>query len=353
MIEMAVKTKRPLLQEVINTCSQLNIPAQAVLELTYRCNLHCVHCYVDLNETDELTTVEWKNVIDELKAASTMYLLFTGGEIMLRPDLLDIATYAHHNGFMLGFLTNGTMLTPATCRAIAEFKPFSMGISLYGATAATHELVTGIPGSFQKTIAGIKMLVDAGLVPTVQTLIMKYNLNELASMKMLVESLGATFRINMGMGPTKTGRNSPFQYEPDEVATEDYGWWLKSPHLQDCGGPCLCKAGKALCSISPHGDVFPCIMFPLKLGNLRKSSFESIWHGEPRIELQNLRSMTHSDLSSCNACELKTYCQRCTGIAYLESGNVGGVSPSACRQAKTRQQLSRAMGGAKCPKNLI
>jgi len=353
MIETAVKTRRPLLQEVVAMCSRLNIPAQAVLELTYRCNLHCVHCYVDIDETDELTTVEWKDVIDQLKAAGTMYLLFTGGEIMLRPDLLDIAAYARRNGFMPGFLTNGTMLTPATCQAIAELKPFYVGISLYGATAAIHELVTGVPCSFEKTIASIKMLIGAGLVPTVQTLIMKYNLAELAQIKALVKGLGATFRITMGMGPTKTGREFPLQYEPDEEVTEDYGRWQEIPHLEECGGPGLCKAGKAMCSISPHGDVFPCVMFPLKLGNLRKSSFESIWRVQPRTELQDLRTMTRSDLSSCNACELKTYCQRCTGIAYLESANAGGISPSACRQARTRRQLSRAMGGITCPKNLI
>jgi radical SAM protein with 4Fe4S-binding SPASM domain len=353
MIETAVKTRRPLLQEVVATCSRLNIPVQAVLELTYRCNLHCVHCYVDRIENDELTTVEWKDVIDQLKAAGTMYLLFTGGEIALRPDLLDIAFYARRNGFMPGFLTNGTMLTHATCQALAELKPFSLGLSLYGATAATHESVTGVLGSFEKTIAGIRMLTATGLVPTVQTLVMKCNLAELEQIEALVKSLGAIFRLNMGMGPTKTGQEFPLQYEPNEEVTEDCGWWRVSPHLEECGGPGLCKAGKAMCSISPHGDVFPCVMFPLKLGNLRKSNFESIWRVQPRTELQYLRLMTRSDLSSCNICELKTYCQRCTGIAYLESGNAGGVSPSACRQARTRYQLSRAIGGIKCQKNLI
>jgi radical SAM protein with 4Fe4S-binding SPASM domain len=346
MSEVEVKQRRPLLQEVIGMCSRLNIPAQAVAELTYRCNLRCAHCYVDLTESDELNTEEWKDVIDQLKTAGTMYLLFTGGEITLRPDLLDIASYARHNGFMPGFLTNGTMLDAATCRAIAELKPFSIGLSLYGATAAVHESVTGVTGSFENTLAGIRMLREAGLVPTVQTLVMKNNLNELAEIKILIESLGARFRINMGMGPSKRGNGFPFRYDPDENDIADRRWWHEGPQPDECQEPGPCKAGKAMCSISPHGDVFPCVMFPMKLGNLRLSSFESIWRLEPTTELNNLRSMTYSDLSNCNKCKLKTYCQRCTGIAYRESGNAAGVSPSACRQAKTRWLLSGAKGGA-------
>ncbi|OGO32911.1 MAG: hypothetical protein A2Z29_01590 [Chloroflexi bacterium RBG_16_56_11] len=353
MTDTAVVARRPLLQEVIATCSKLNIPAQAVLELTYRCNLRCAHCYVDLEGYDEMTLGEWKNVIDQLKAAGTMYLLFTGGEITLRPDWLDIAIYARRSGFMPGFLTNGTGLDPAACRALARLKPFSLGISLYGATAAIHESVTGQTDSFAKTIAGIKMLVDAGLVPTVQTMIMKNNQSQLAQIQSLVESLGARFRINMGMGPTKTGRDFPFRYEPSEEAGGGDAWWGESPHPDICGEPGLCKAGKAMCSISPDGDVFPCVMFPLKLGNVRQTDFETIWRGEPDTELQRLRSMTRSNLVACNACQLRQYCQRCTGIAYRESGDAGGVSPSACRQAKTRRQLSGETGGVICPKNLM
>ena len=342
MSETMVETKAPLLQKMLHTCTQLTIPAQAVLELTYRCNLKCIHCYVDRHEPYELTFEEWKDVIDQLKAAGTMYLLFTGGEIMIRPDMLDIARYARSNGFMPGFLTNGTMLTPSICQAIAELKPFSLGLSLYGATETTHESVTGVPGSFRKTLDGIKMLTEAGLVPTVQTQIMKNNLGELEQIKKIVQNLGAKFRINMGMGPSKSGMDYPFQCEPDEIDMAMCDWWREVPNQGKCGDPGQCKAGKAMCSISPQGDVFPCIMFPLKLGNIKETSFESLWMLDPSITLQHIRSITRDDLSTCNSCDLRTYCQRCTGIAYLESGIAEGISTSACRQAKLRWRLSRA-----------
>lgn len=332
--------QHPLMQEVMKKCSGLNIPIQVALELTYRCNLQCAHCYIDISEADELTLEEWKGVLDQLKAAGTMYIALTGGEIMVRQDFLDIATYARRNGFLISFMTNCTLVTPYLSRAIAELQPFTVGTSLYGATAATHEAVTRVSGSFQRTLAGIKLFVDAGLIPTVQTIAMKTNIAELSQMKEVVESVGATVHIEVGMAPSKTGALFPFQYEPVAEDLLDCRWLVHASDRINNAEPQLCRAGKSYCSISPEGNVFPCLMFPMKLGNLRQSSFESVWRLEPRAELRYLRSMRRSDLYACNGCELVAYCDRCTGSAYLESGRADGPSPSACRQAEMRWRLA-------------
>ena len=344
------KIPRPLLHQVIGRFSRLNIPAQVTLELTYRCNLRCAHCYIDLAETDGLSLKEWQGVIDQLKSAGAIYLLFTGGEIMVRPDFLDIARYARHNGFFVAFLTNFTLVTPAISQAIAQLRPFSIGTSLYGATAATHETVTKVPGSFQWTLGGIKQMVSAGLVPVVQITVMKTNVAELPRMKELVESLGAVARFSTSMTPSKTGSHFPLQYQPDINELLSCGSYqdILGPHRP---GALLCQAGRGICSISPHGDVFPCIMFPMKLGNLRHSSFNSIWRLEPCAELLYLRSMRRSDLYACKECELNAYCQRCAGIAYIESGRADGPSPSTCRQVQTRWRLNQATEVRPCQEN--
>jgi radical SAM protein with 4Fe4S-binding SPASM domain len=334
--------KQPLLHEMVAKCAQLHIPIQAALELTYRCNLHCSHCYVDLKETDELSVEEWKRVLDQLKAAGTLYLLLTGGEITVRADFLEIATYARHNGFFIGLLTNCTLVTPAMAQEIARLRPFVIGTSLYGATSTTHEKVTGVPGSFQKTLEGISRLVADGLKPTVQVMLMKINVAEVEQIEKLIGRLGAQTRINIGMAPSKTGAEFPFKHEPQAEELLGCNWQAECQAPEASDGSHLCKAGKASYSVSPHGDVFPCIMFPMKLGNLRQSSFDSIWRLEPCAELRYLRSMRRSDLYACNECKVRAYCQRCTGSAYLESGRMDGVSPSACRQAQIRWRLNQA-----------
>ena len=352
MNERSIKPERPLLQKVIDKCSKLNIPAQVVLELTYRCNLRCVHCYVDLDGNDELTSVEYKRVLDQLKAAGTIFLLFTGGEIMVRNDFLEIAAYARYKGFIPGFLTNCTLVTPEISRALAKLRPFSVTTSLYGATPATHESVTLVPGSFERTLEGIKLLVSAGVVPIVQTLIMKTNLNEVTQIKTLVERLGAEARISMDITPSKTGADFPFRYEAEGEELAGCHWNPDILESIDDAGPGPCKAGKAICSISPQGNVFPCPMFPLKLGNVKQSSFDSIWHLQPCAELRSIRSITRSDFDICNTCQLRAYCHRCSGVAYLESGHADAPSPSACRQAQARYRLSQLKEVKVCQKSI-
>ena len=337
------ETKRPFRQEIAEKCLQLNIPFEATLELTYRCNLRCAHCYVDLVENDELSFEEWKGVLDQLKAAGTMFLMLTGGEIMVRSDFLDIVNYARRSGFFIDFLSNCTLITPDIVRAIAEMKTRALGTSLYGATAATHDSVTGVPGSFERTLEGIRLLVSAGVATTVQTVAMKANVNELAQIEELVQSLGARPKIGTGMAHSKTGSDFPLQLEPGEEDLMNCGWQQHTTGSTEDYDFLLCKAGKGVCSVSPRGDIFPCIMFPLKLGNLREKSFDAIWRLEPRAELRYLRSMGRSDLYVCRSCELSSYCERCTGSAYLESGQkeIDGPSPSACRQARKRWRLTQ------------
>jgi radical SAM protein with 4Fe4S-binding SPASM domain len=345
---MVKKAAGSLMHDVLLQCSRENVPAQAVLELTYRCNLRCSHCYVDVAEPDELTTEEWLSVIDELKAAGTIFLLFTGGEITLRRDLLEIAGYARRSGFFVGFLTNGSIMTPELARGIAGLKPFSVATSLYGATAKTHEYVTGREGSFQSTLEGIRLLVESGLAPTVQVLAMKSNLSELDRTIELVAGLGARAKIDLGLAPTKSGNEFPFRLEPGPADFTRCGWRPGAPAKDEAACQGTCKAGRAICSVSPSGNVFPCIMFPLKLGNLRYSSFDKIWGLEPRVELRYLRSIKRTDLDACGKCDLAAYCQRCTGIAYLESGRMIGPSPSACRQARVRWRLNKATEVTSC-----
>jgi radical SAM protein with 4Fe4S-binding SPASM domain len=341
--DLAPKPDQSLLEQVMMRCSQLNIPVQSVLELTYRCNLRCTHCYIDNHQSDELSFEEWKEVLDQLKKAGTIFLVLTGGELTVRDDFLEIARYAYKSGFRLGFMTNCTLITPTISKALAMLKPYSIVTSLYGANSKTHEFITQVPGSFEKTLEGIKLLIGDGIVPTVQTLIMKNNLSELRQIEDLVERLGAKPLINMAMAPSKMGADYPFHNEPTEEEIVSCRWNIRGQIVFEQSGPGLCKAGKAACSISPCGDVTPCPMFPLKLGNLKQSLFETIWRLEPCTELRYLRSMTLSDLQDCNACQLRRYCRRCTGVAYLESGRANGSSPSACRQSRVRCRLSQAM----------
>ena len=132
------------------------VPLAGTIELTRRCNHHCRHCYNNLPAGDskalaeELNTDELLRILDELAASGCVWLLFTGGEILLRPDFLEIYIYAKERGFLITLFTNGTLITPQLADELARRRPFSIEITLYGATPETYERVTGVPGSFSR-----------------------------------------------------------------------------------------------------------------------------------------------------------------------------------------------------------
>lgn len=343
MSAVAVEAKPvPFLHRVTRIAAERLVPLQVALELTYRCNLRCAHCYVDSElrrgSPNELSTSEWLGVLDQLEAAGTLYLLLTGGEVLTRPDFFDIAQAARRRRFRLVILTNGTLVDAEVARRFKALEPGRVGTSLYGATRETHEALTGRRGSFAATIQGIRHLVANNLSVAVQVTGVDRNIHEAEAVEQLIRELGASPSLSYSLAPTKACALSPQQLEASEDALAAL---LQSPLMDrptepDRKAMGLCKAGRCTCSISPTGDVFPCLLMPLAMGNLREQGFATLWRTRPAEGLTQLRSMTAADLDECAGCALAGVCRRCPGVALSETGSLTGCSPSACRYASAR-----------------
>ena len=138
------------------------------------------------------SSASWIEVTD----AGCLWLLLTGGEPLLRRDFLDIYTYAKRKGLILTLFTNGTLITPRIADYLAEWRPFNIEITLYGATQETYERVTGIPGSYARCRRGIDLLLERKLPLNLKTMVMTLNHHELDQMKSLAASLGVQFRFD-------------------------------------------------------------------------------------------------------------------------------------------------------------
>ncbi len=336
---------RPLLQGVMDRAANCLVPIQVSLEVTHRCNLACKHCYVDVPAGDELSFSEIKNILDQLAEAGTMYLMLTGGEPLIRRDFFDIAFYARERGFITILLTNGTLITPDIAREIKRLEPASVGLSLHGATPDTHDGITGRHGSLVATIRAVELLKSLGILVSLQTLLMDSNIHEVEAIKSLAQKLGVYHRFGHEFVPTRSGSLAPYQYEAD--FTELCCYFDHEKAREDVVGPKekgVCKAGQGTCSISPTGDVFPCLLMPMKVGNLRETSFAEIWRTNPSPELTYLRSITWQDLSVCKECNLAKYCRRCMGVAFSETGELTKPAPSACRYAALKSELLKRKG---------
>src|SRR5579859_2454311 len=144
-------------------------PMDVSIEITRRCPLTCLHCYNNLPMGDlgaknhELTTAEHKQLLDELHAAGTLWILYTGGEIFARKDFLEIYTYAKQKGFLITLFTNGTLIDEKVADYLAQYRPLGIEITLYGATKETYERLTGITGSYERCMRGIRLLMERNL----------------------------------------------------------------------------------------------------------------------------------------------------------------------------------------------
>jgi radical SAM protein with 4Fe4S-binding SPASM domain len=328
------------------------IPLSGSIELTFRCNLRCQHCYVahghaGLPGQAELSTAEWQRILAEIAAQGALWLLITGGEPLIRRDFEEIYLYAKKQGFLVTLFTNGTLLTERTADLLAEWRPFRVEITLYGHTQETYERVTGIPGSHARCLRGIELLLERGVPLNLKTMLMTLNKHELWQMKAFAESLGADFRFDplLNAGLDRQSRPKHLRLSPPEVVRLD----LQDPERvkefrrfgsQFVGKPAdprylfHCGAGLQSFHIDPYGQLSVCMMARAQEYDLRSGSFH---HGWDEF-LAGVRFQPPQGEYPCSRCDLISLCGQCPGWADMESGACQRPVEYLCQVAHLRAE---------------
>jgi len=334
-----------LITKVRRKYRDLFIPWIMHFELTYRCNLHCQHCYVVPEKVEpELEYGEVIRIIQQIRELGTPAIAFSGGEIFLRNDILKILEFAAPN-FILILLTNGTLITPEVASKLKKLRVAQVEVSLYAGRAQIHDKITGVAGSFDRTMNGLKALKKEGIHTVIKCLVMKENINEYAGLKKIAESLQARLQVGWLIIPKTDGSTKPLEYAVDDKDYDKYfsKWMDKKPDVEVeretasnnfyFKGREPCTAGKSVCSISPYGIVHPCVTLPWNLGSLRKRSLKEIWLTDPCEKLKRLRALRISDFKQCSNCDIRSLCTPCLGKNYLDTGDILKCSADYCRQA--------------------
>lgn len=319
-----------------------NVPLQAFIELSQRCNELCKHCYLSVEARRHgggLRTEEVKSILDQLAEAGCLYVVFTGGEVLLRRDFFELGEYARAKRFGLVVFTNGTLITEEKADRLAALGPSEVDISLYGACAETHDWVTNLPGSFTLSVAAIRRLRARGVKTKMKVPLMRKNLAEFSRMKALAEELDCLIKFDPVIVPMNDGDTFPLdcRLEGEDLERAIRLLVPDRGHLYTAGGDSMCSAGKNTLGINPEGDVYPCLQFLTSWGNLREKSFQEIWFGQ---EQTPFRSTAPEELEDCHSCSRRQHCSRCPGLALIEDGNWRGKSTAACQVAEVRQKLA-------------
>jgi len=341
-----------LLQELTEKALAKNVPLSVQLDLTYRCNERCVHCYLDHDDHGEMTTAEIKHLLDEMADAGVFVLSLSGGEIFLRKDLFEILEYARfQRQFCVKLKTNAIMIREREAARLKEIGVESIQISIYSHRPEVHDGITLVPGSLQRSLTAARFLKSQGLRVIFANVLMTENAQDYRGVISLAEELGVESTLDPTVTPMMDGDRSVLSLGADQATLRgvfrDQGLVgdvnefcaIPAPADEDSLAALPCSAGHTACYVSPYGDVFPCVQFPLPTGNVRKQKFIDIWrHSE---KMNEVRAIRLKDLTTCTSCTHVTSCTRCPGLAFME-GNMRGPSSQDCEKSFVRTGVPSA-----------
>ena len=337
----------------------LAAPICLTWELTYACNLACVHCLSSSGRRDphELTTAEARSVLDQLRDLQVFYINIGGGEPMIRRDFFDLVEHAIANGVGVKFSTNGAFLDAASARRLAAMDYLDVQISLDGLDAPTNDAVRG-DGSYATARAAMDHLAAAGFGPfKISVVVTRHNVDQLDGFKALADAYGAQLRVTR-LRPSGRGADSWHQLHPTgEQQRQIYRWLLGHGddvltgdsffHLNALGEPLpglnLCGAGRIVCLIDPVGDVYACpfvIHEQFKAGSVRDpGGFAGVWRDSALFaELRAPQSA-----GACASCGSYDACQGgCMAAKFFTGLPLDGPDPECVRGEGERLIGARA-----------
>ncbi len=317
----------------------LSAPVNVTWEVTYACNLRCVHCLSDSGNrrAGELTTEQCLRVIDTLAAMKVFQLNIGGGEPFVRPDFLDLMDYAHEKGMVTCISTNGTLMTKEIARRL-DNRLVYIQVSLDGATAESNDAIRGV-GSFHKVLDALGHLRGRDIEVSINTVLTRRSYPDLDRLVALASSFGAKLRVSR-FRPSGRGKQSwsALNIARDQMVA--FSTWLAGHLAVSTGdsffsvstekrrslGLNMCGACKLTCCLSPAGEVYPCAFLQedeFMAGRLPQDDFAGLW-----LNSGVFHSFRQLKIKSCETCYRFDLCHGgCPAIAYHTQRKLGLPDP--------------------------
>ncbi len=319
-------------------------PVSVHLQVADRCNHACQHCYQIQGLKGELSLDDLRALLDDIAAAGVLTLNVSGGEATLRHDLFDILSHARARGFAVRLYTNAFLIDDAYAKRLSGIGLYEVHVSVYSAVGAEHDAVTRVPGSFVKTVAGIRALRRYGLRVIVKNPQTSLSTEGAAGVERLARELDCSFRAGATLTAMEDGSLAPLAVaaSPDQLVASGLltPWKPQADAARERSGRLEvnpCGVGRSGLVVLPDGEVLPCTDTPVRVGNARTEGMAAILRSE---ELAMLRQVSWADVHGCRDCDLVGACQRCHATALHQGGDYFGPYATACGQARARYQAA-------------
>lgn len=315
--------------------------------VTNACNMFCDHCYREAGckAEEELSTEEAKTLLEQIARAGFKIMIFSGGEPLIRPDILELVSYATSLGLRSVFGTNGTMITLEMAQKLKDAGAMGMGISLDSMDKKKHNEFRKFDGAWEGAVQGMRNCRAVGLPFQIHTTVMDWNNHELEAITDFAVAEGAVAHHFFFLVPTGRAKT----IEAESLRAEQYEETLtrimkKQTEVEielkpTCAPQFMriaaqmgvktrfrrgCLAGTAYCIISPRGKVQPCAYLNMELGDVRETPFDEIWKNNE--VLNTLRTLEYK--GGCGECEFKRACGGCRArAAYYHDGDYMAEEP--------------------------
>lgn len=312
------------------------IPLVLSWNITRKCNLKCSHCYINATNKElkkELTTIQAKNLIDQISEVSKPLLILSGGEPVLRNDIFELIKYGVSRGLKMGLGSNGSFINIAVAKKLKKAGISTVSISLDSINPQKHDNFRGVQGSWKKAVDAIKFLRQNNILVQVNTTVTQQNYEEINEIISFVETLGVENFHLFFLVPTGRG------VKLDDITPKKYESMIKnvfkktSKHKLNIRPSCApqfmritsnkgidmrqwirgCIAGLYYCRIFSDGEITPCPYLPIKLGNIKEKNFKEIWFNSSFFKsLRDFKSLE----GKCGYCEYNNICGGCRARAY-------------------------------------
>jgi len=321
------------------------IPISVLVEVCYKCNENCIHCFLSNHTKMGMTLNQYEKLFDQFVEAGTFFVIMTGGEPFLRPDFMQIVAAARKRRLSVTIFTNGTLLTKEIIGNLKALYVQEVHISIYSSYEKTHDTITRLKGSFQKSIWAIKELSRNGISTRIKCPLTNVSVQDIAGLKKIASEFSVEIQFTTVITAKNNGdknvhslrlnqdqlRQALLDPEVSEHTDKPIRFRENADYL-----PCdtVLNGG----SVDPYGNVYVCNQWQVKGGNVLQSSFGEIWKNSKAFH--KMRAERLKDLNECKTCELFQFCTRCPGLALLEDGDSSGCSSVAKLIAKERRKLT-------------
>ena len=327
--------------------TQKFIPLQASLELTYRCNERCTHCYVEEFKDDPqkvLKMKDWEKVLKELRSAGTLYLILMGGEPMLSPYFWDISERATEMGFHVSIISNGLKVKSQLVAKRMKASGIKLAtFSIYSLDPEVHDKMTSVRGSHEKLMDAIEYCLAEGIQVSLNSLLTEANAKGIFDLYDWAVAKGLELKVDPNVTPKLNGDMAPTEYR---ASRETLLWFYRervtrwnrsvpSPSMET-EDSYVCNAAKGKCAVNPYGELLPCIEIRESMGSLVDQNFKDIWFTE---DAKKWRDPKVKDLKNVDDMEIYNHCEHCPGMAKNEHGDAMKLTCYSKQVAEVKNQV--------------